>query len=64
MVEKNENYENIYDDIIKESNELFSKWSDEDFFSDKAEHVYFYDINSENSFLHSISNLSLIFCSG
>jgi len=43
----------IYDSLIKESHKVFSKFSDDDFFSDKVQHIYFYsEINDD-----SVSNL-------
>jgi|SaaInlStandDraft_6_1057023.scaffolds.fasta_scaffold06459_1 ATP-dependent protease ClpP protease subunit len=32
----------IYNNWIKDSIDVFSKWSDSDFFSDKGHHIYFY----------------------
>lgn len=39
----NYNSNKIYEDWVISSKKIFSKWKDEDFFSDKATHVYFYD---------------------
>ena len=41
--------ENIYNSIVKESYKIFSKFSDDDFFSDKVEHIYFYSVISDDS---------------
>jgi ATP-dependent protease ClpP protease subunit len=39
----------IYETWIKESHKVFSKFTDDDFFSDKVEHIYFYsDINDSS----------------
>ena len=39
------NYNKVYSDWIEESKIVFSKWKDSDFYSDKAEHIYFYSYN-------------------
>lgn len=54
---KNSTSSNIlYESWIIESNKIFSKFSDDDFFSDKAQHIYFYsDINDD-----SVNNLQKI----
>ena len=39
----------IYDSWVKDSVKVFSSFSDEDFFSDKVQHIYFYsDINDDS----------------
>ena len=46
----NFNYSNkIYSNWVDESKKIFSKWSDSDFFSDKAEHIYFYSVVNDES---------------
>ena len=43
------NSDKIYNNWIKESKRVFSKWKDSDFYSDKAEHIYFYSgVNDES----------------
>ena len=39
----------IYSDWVEESKKVFSKWSDSDFYSDKAEHIYFYSVVHDES---------------
>jgi len=46
----------IYNNWIKESINVFSKWSDTDFFSDKGHHIYFYSDVNDNS-VSSLQNL-------
>jgi ATP-dependent protease ClpP protease subunit len=36
-------YDDIYNEWVNSSVKLFSKWTDADFYSNKAEHIYFYD---------------------
>ena len=43
------NSNKIYSDWVKESTLFFSKWKDSDFFSDKAEHIYFYSEVNDDS---------------
>ena len=39
----------LYQNWVNESHKVFSKFSDDDFFSDKVQHLYFYsDINDES----------------
>ena len=43
----------LYESWVNESKKIFSKFSDDDFFSDKAQHIYFYSgINDD-----SVNNL-------
>ena len=43
------NSDKIYSNWVKECVDFFSKWKDSDFYSDKAEHIYFYsDVNDES----------------
>lgn len=52
----NTNINVIYNTLIKDSYNLFSKFTDEDFFSDKVQHIYFYsDIDND-----SVNNLQKI----
>ena len=39
----------IYQTWVKESHKVFSKFTDDDFFSDKVEHIYFYSDISDDS---------------
>ena len=51
----------IYKDWIKESTDFFSKCKEEDFFSDKMNHVYFYsEVNKDsvNELMHNLKQLS------
>jgi len=51
--DKKMNKDILYESWLKESYELFSKFSDDDFFSDKVQHIYFYTgINDD-----SVNNL-------
>jgi ATP-dependent protease ClpP protease subunit len=46
----------LYDSWVKESVKVFSSFSDEDFFSDKVQHIYFYsDINDDS--VNELQNL-------
>jgi ATP-dependent protease ClpP protease subunit len=46
----------IYNNWIKDSIDVFSKWSDSDFFSDKGHHIYFYSDVNDNS-VSTLQNL-------
>ena len=47
------NSNDIYNKLIKESYKIFSKWKDSDFYSNKANHIYFYSVINDMS----VSNL-------
>jgi ATP-dependent protease ClpP protease subunit len=54
-------YDDIYNEWVNSSVKLFSKWSDADFYSNKAEHIYFYDMinqGSLNAFESILKNVS------
>lgn len=43
------NSNKIYNNWIQNCKKFFSKWKDDDFYSDKAEHIYFYsDVNEDS----------------
>ena len=46
------NSNRIYNKWVNESKKVFSKWKDSDFYSNKAEHVYFYGPVSDESVTH------------
>ena len=50
------NSNKIYNNWIQNCKKFFSKWKDDDFYSDKAEHIYFYsDVNDESvNMLHDL----------
>lgn len=49
ILKANIDQDDLYDSWVKESNKVFSKFSDDDFFSDKVQHIYFYsDINDDS----------------
>ena len=61
ILEKSVDYDYLYDSWRKESVKVFSKFKDDDFFSDKVEHVYFYEGISEysvNKFQKILMNIS------
>ena len=43
------NSNKIYSNWVEECKRVFSKWKDSDFYSDKAEHIYFYtDVDDDS----------------
>ena len=56
ILQGNIDQDDLYDSLVKESYKVFSKFSDDDFFSDKVQHIYFYS-NIDNDSVDSLQKL-------
>jgi hypothetical protein len=57
ILEGNTSENILYDSWLKDFYKVFSKFTDDDFFSDKVSHIYFYSIIDENSVNNLHKNL-------